>query len=193
MKRSLFPLAIIAFGMSVHAADSPTKQELDRLRGECDRAVSNVSRPIYQKYQNVLDQMLHRAQQSNDTAAVTLINAEIERAILQTQTKEALLGLMSGSRWSWFDSSKPIGKTENWAEFYKNGTGVTSWGSSLTYEVVPPASLRVSQLTPMMTWFFTINMSKKEAVADAAATGQGEKRSLKFLRTAPPVNPAHTP
>jgi hypothetical protein len=188
MKRVFIPLALLAACASVHAGPA-TQQELDKLKADCDRAVSAVARPIYQKYESMLQQMLQRAKQANDADAVTLIAAELERASLQYQTREALMALMSGSRWGWYDSSKPMGTTENWAEFYKDGTGVTSWGSTFKYEVIAPASLHVIQPGPPASWFFTINMAKKEATADAAATGAGEKRSLKFQRTTSPMPP----
>jgi hypothetical protein len=188
MKRVFASLCILVACASSHAAPG-TQQEIDKLRADCDRTVSAVTRPIYQKYASVLQQMLNRAQQSNDAEAVAILSGELERASLQTQTKESLLALMSGSRWAWYDTTKPAGTTENWAEFYKDGTGVTSWGSSFKYEVVAPASLRVLQPAPPASWFFTINVSKKEANSDISATGQGERRSLKFLRTGPPTNP----
>jgi hypothetical protein len=168
-------------------ADSPVQQNLEKMRVECDKVVAAAAKPVYLRYQSVLDQMLRKAQQANDAEAVMLIGAEAERAALLTQTKESMQSLMSGSHWEWFDTSKPGTKTETWMEFYKDGSAMTSWGNAVRWEVSAPSTLRIIEEAPPITWTMILNVSKKEATADKSAGG--ELRSMRYQRSGPVLNP----
>ena len=178
----------VVFLCATALAKAGVQQDLEKMRSECDKALNAAAKPIYARYQAALDQMLRRATQTGDAEGVALINAEIERASLQTQTKESLVALITGSRWEWFDSAEPAGKTESWLEFYKDGTALTSWGNTVHWGVVAPSTLHIVEEAPPLSWTLVVNAGKKVATADKAAGG--ELRSARYLRNAPILNPA---
>ena len=193
MKRSpFFPCAIFALATATCFADPASTAALAKMRAEYDQAISAATLPINRRYQAALEPMLHKAGTANDPDA-PLIAAELEKARTASQTESALKAFFSGSHWLWFDTmtppAKPIGQPAS-IDFFKDGTARTSWGSVVRYEVHPPAGLRITQAMPEQTWFFSVDLSTKEAVADKYSSPGRELRSLRFERKGPSVDPA---
>lgn len=103
-------------------------------------------------------------------------------------TGAAVHALVSGSRWEWFDSLDFTGKA-SWQEFYRDGTGRTSWGRSPTWEVLPPNVLHIFDPADKREWYLDVDVGKR------VATKSGEKdrnrNSMKYEKRVP-TPPAST-
>lgn len=115
-------IAFIVLGTRSLFAASPLERELAQLREERDKAIAAATDPINRRYQASLEQLLHRATQTNDLDTTNKIKAEMTGGAADPQAATHFAGgprsiekTLPGE-WNWEGQNH-----KSWGTFVQNG------------------------------------------------------------------------
>ena len=154
MKTIIVSAYVILAAVRPLFGDPPAEQELARLTEQHDKALAAATDPINQLYRSALDQLLQKANESNDTElaakikdAITRIQSGAKPQKGKPATAEELTAYLAGTVWSISDE-RPDGKVLYTLTFLKGGTMIHSNGKTGAWSAQSARDLKLWNWDP---------------------------------------------
>ena len=164
--KSRFLAAIGAFALISAAplfGESPFERELKQLTEQRDKDLA-AARPINLRYQDLFNQLLRRATQSNDFDTALKIKGEIQKLPpASADAQNALSKALRDSKWTW-------GPPSGIVAFNADGTMTSSAGWSSSWEVTAPKTVTLRDGTARQTTLHFDDRFSKFSGADYSGT-----------------------
>jgi hypothetical protein len=151
-----------------------------------DRTVEEMVPPLDPAGTDVMfgNRKSHRAVWQGETTVFPIAGAPASSA--DAATMAAVKALITNSRWGQVPGGDLKAPLKHWLEFYRDGSGSTSWGRRPSWEIIPPKTLHIYDPYEGKQNYYEIDVAKKLALpSQEFDRGVGMMRYMQRVNTPP--------